>query len=219
MIQGVLFDMDGVLFDTETYYAQLEHQILREMGHNPPEDLSIRLSGAGPLLVKQILFDLFGAGFDYDYFIATLRESMAEKIRRNGVPKKPGLDELLAYLHTNGYPMAVASSTRIETIRSLLAQAGIEGYFGAVIGGDMVKRSKPEPEIFITAAEALGLSPTVCLAVEDSHNGIRSAAAAGCVTVMVPDLVPATDEMRGLAAAVLPSLAEIPAFIERVNGR
>ena len=123
-------------------------------------------------------------------------------IAENGVPVKDGVRETLAVLADAGAKIAVASSTRREKVLRLLASAGIGRYFTAVVGGDTVTHSKPDPEIFLTACEALSVAPEEAIAVEDSHNGIRAAHAAGMLPVMVPDLLPVTEEMRKLSAYV-----------------
>ena len=123
-------------------------------------------------------------------------------IEENGVPVKDGVRETLQKLAEAGLKIAVASSTRREKVLRHLENAGIAQYFTAVVGGDTVTHSKPHPEIFLKACEALGVAPEDAIAVEDSHNGIRSAHAAGMAPVMVPDLLPVTEEMRELSAFV-----------------
>ena len=126
------------------------------------------------------------------------RPSAASAGSQKPVPKKPGLDELLAWLDANHIPMAVASSSRVHVIEGNLNNWGLTHYFKALVSGQQVKHSKPDPEIFLLAAEKLGTDPAHTLVLEDSYNGVRAGAAGGFVTVMVPDLLPADDEMRGL---------------------
>lgn len=133
---------------------------------------------------------------------------------RNRCPKKPGLDELLAWLDANHIPMAVASSSRVHVIEGNLNNWGLTHYFKALVSGQQVKHSKPDPEIFLLAAEKLGTAPAHTLVLEDSYNGVRAGAAGGFVTVMVPDLLPADDEMRGLYTMECTSLNEVLAKLK-----
>lgn len=217
MYQGVLFDMDGVLFDTERLASEADVEVGDAMGYPMPQSLINQLIGANSALVKSILMGHFGAAFPYDEYVQRVRAAMDARIEADGLPIKPGAETALKWLQAQNIPAAVASSSRVETVKSHLARSGFAQYFTAVIGGDMVQNSKPAPDIFIAAAKALGLAPAQCIAVEDSHNGIRSAAAAGCHTVMIPDSLPDTEEMRALAKAVLPSLLDLPPYVEALT--
>ena len=124
------------------------------------------------------------------------------------------LDELLAWLDANHIPMAVASSSRVHVIEGNLNNWGLTHYFKALVSGQQVKHSKPDPEIFLLAAEKLGTDPAHTLVLEDSYNGVRAGAAGGFVTVMVPDLLPADDEMRGLYTMECTSLNEVLAKLK-----
>lgn len=213
MIEGILFDMDGILFDTERLALEADDVAAAEMGVTLSDGLKNSLMGLGEADVRRLVCAELGPGFDYDRFVALVLQTMAHWLETRGLPKKPGVDTLLPWAKAQGYRLAVASSTRQAMVHQLLAKAGIAGYFEAVVGGDMVPAAKPAPDIFLAAAAALGLPPAHCLAVEDSAHGIRSATTAGCVTVMVPDILQPTDEIRGLCAAVVHSLEDIPAFL------
>ena len=134
------------------------------------------------------------------------------------VPKKKGLDELLAWLKARGLPAAVASSTYRSLVERNLRTAGVEEYFRKVVTGDQVEHGKPAPDIFLLAARQLGLAPGNCLVLEDSFNGVRAGAAAGCVTVMIPDLSQPTPELLSLCSGCLEDLGQVPDFIERYEG-
>ena len=129
------------------------------------------------------------------------------------LPKKPGIDELLHELRRRRIRTALASSTRRESVEKALQGAGFLSCFDAVICGDMVHNSKPDPEIYLTACRALGTAPESCFAIEDSYNGIRSAAAGGLRPLMVPDLMPPTPEMEALAERILPDLSAVQAYL------
>ena len=139
---------------------------------------------------------------------------VADEEFQKPVPKKPGLDELLAWLDANHIPMAVASSSRVHVIEGNLNNWGLTPYFKALVSGQQVKHSKPDPEIFLLAAEKLGTDPAHTLVLEDSYNGVRAGADGGFVTVMVPDLLPADDEMRGLYTMECTSLNEVLAKLK-----
>lgn len=217
MLQGVLFDMDGVLFDTERLYIDIGGEVLREMGFAPQRQTLLSTCGVNHEATGRMLTEALGPAFSYSAYSEKLHARMVAYLAQNGVPQKPGVAELLAFLRQNGLRMAVASSSSLQSIQHHLRQCGIEEYFTAIVSGDMVEHSKPHPAIFTRAAGALGLHAARCAAVEDSYNGVRSAAAAGCTTIMVPDLLPPTEEMHRLAAAVLPSLREVPAFLQKVG--
>lgn len=217
MIQGVLFDMDGVLFDTESLCLRLTKEIGREEGLDIPDSLLCEVMGTSNAVYFQRMKAHFGPNVPVEEHYTKMKTRFAEYIEVNGPPVMKGVEGLLAYLQQNNYPMAVASSTKIANVTRYLTDAGIKDYFTTCIGGDMVGNYKPHPEIFQTAAAALGLPASCCLAIEDSRNGLVSASAAGCVTVMVPDMTPVTPELRALCTAVLGSLEEVPAFIEQYN--
>ncbi|NLW79797.1 MAG: HAD family phosphatase [Ruminococcaceae bacterium] len=218
MIKGILFDMDGVLFDTERLALQADDAVAAEMGYTLSDTLKNSLMGLGEAEVRRLFYEELGPDFDYDTFLRRVLETIMHWIETRGLPKKPGVDALLAWARAQGYQLAVASSTRAPMVHKLLARAGIDGYFSAVVGGDMVPDAKPAPDIFLAAAKALNLAPGQCLAVEDSHHGVCSAAAAGCVTVMVPDILAPTPEIESMCAAVHASLEDIPAFLADYSG-
>jgi HAD superfamily hydrolase (TIGR01509 family) len=214
MIKGVLLDMDGVLINTEHLAGISDVLAAQKMGYTLPEEVARQFVGANEKLCKRIVLGHFGPHFDFERFKGLMLEEMEHQLEAQGGPAlMPGVADTLGWIYQQGLPMCVASSTHTGRAERYLKQARIRPYFTAVIGGDKVPRSKPEPDIFIAAAKALSLPPALCLAVEDSYNGVHSAAAAGCITVMIPDLLPPNDEMRGAAAAILDSMKALPGFI------
>lgn len=204
-MQAVILDMDGTIFDTERVY----HDAWIAAG--VPEPLYFRLIGRGRNEIvsifrkemttpPEVLFDRCNAERD--------------KILSAGIPKKPGLDALLEYLKQRNYRIALATSSQTPTAEHNLMRAGVRSSFDAVIGGDQVEQGKPAPDIYFKAAQALGCPPADCAVIEDSFNGIRSAHAAGMYPIMVPDLQKPDAEMQKLAAAIVPSLADVPAVLE-----
>ena len=208
MIQGVIFDLDGLMFDTERIWDSLWEPVLTELGLPYFEGIGDTVRGSTGDAMARTLRQLYGPDCDTAAIVAGLYRKAGEIFARP-VPKKPGLDALLAWLKEQGIPAAVASSSAEQTVRTHLKNGGIEDCFAAVVAGDMVSRSKPAPDIFLKAAGLLGADPAHCLVLEDSHNGVRAGAAGGFITVMVPDMMPVTDEMRQLSACQCASLNEV----------
>ena len=202
MITAVVFDMDGVLFDTERLCKDCWIALSKEYEIPNMEEVYALCIGVNVQATRQIVYENYGKDFPFEEYDRRASEMYNRYIAEHGVPVKDGVRETLEALAKAGVKIAVASSTRREKVLRLLASAGIDRYFTAVVGGDTVTHSKPHPEIFLKACEALGVTPEEAIAVEDSHNGIRSAHAAGMAPVMVPDLLPVTEEMRELSAFV-----------------
>ncbi len=217
MINAVIFDMDGVLIDTEKYLVKYWVQAGREFGFDmkPEHGLLIRsLAGkyAGPLLKE-----IFGESFDYPAIRARRKALMADHIAKCGIEKKPFVDKALDRLNDMGIKTAVATATDQERAGRYLKQIEIYHKFSRIICADMVENGKPKPDIYLYACSQIGESPENCMAVEDSPNGVRSAAAAGLVTVMVPDLTQPDEEISALLSAKVSDLGEIPALVEQMN--
>ncbi len=202
MITAVVFDMDGILFDTERLCRDCWIALSKEFEIPNMEEVYALCIGVNVQATRQIVYDNYGKDFPFEEYDRRASAMYNEYIAEHGVPVKEGVRETLEALAKAGAKIAVASSTRREKVLRLLASAGIDRYFTAVVGGDTVTHSKPDPEIFLTACEALSVAPEEAIAVEDSHNGIRAAHAAGMLAVMVPDLLPVTEEMRKLSAYV-----------------
>ena len=208
MINGVIFDMDGLMFDTERMWATFWEPALAALGLEYKEGLAEAERGTAGETSRNIVRQFYGEDCDANAIIDSLHRVADEEFRKP-VPKKPGLDELLAWLDANHIPMAVASSSRMASIRHHLDGWGLTHYFKAIVSGEQLSASKPDPEIFLRAAEALGTARDRTLVLEDSYNGVRAGAAGGFVTVMVPDMAPANDEMRRLYTAECCDLYEV----------
>ena len=213
MINGVIFDMDGLMFDTERMWATFWEPALAALGLEYKEGLAEAERGTAGETSRNIVRQFYGEDCDANAIIDSLHRVADEEFQKP-VPKKPGLDELLAWLDANHIPMAVASSSRVHVIEGNLNNWGLTHYFKALVSGQQVKHSKPDPEIFLTAAKALGTTPAETLVLEDSYNGVRAGARGGFVTVMVPDLAPADDEMRRLYTAECKDLHEVKKMLE-----
>ncbi len=203
---AVIFDMDGLLFDTETLYEEALGAAAVECGLEPPSAaLFRRLVGNPWVRNRGILLGHYGSEDTVDGLRAAWLRCF-ERIAPGRLILKPGAAELLETLTRRGIPRAIATSSRPEAVAQHLSAHGLSASFQAVVAAGDYAEGKPAPDPFLLAAERLGVAPELCLALEDSHNGVRSAAAAGTMTVMVPDLLEATPEIAALAFAVLPDL-------------
>lgn len=211
MIEAVLFDMDGLMFDTERMWAQAWLQEGLAMGLPMTEEVVALMRGCNRDGCRRVCCAAFGETVDFDTLHLRARQAMFTMVEERGLTKMPGLDALLAELAARNIPAVVCTSTRSTTTAGYLKRADVDRFFVGIVGGDNVQHSKPHPEVFLKGAALAGKDPARCMVLEDSANGVRAGAAAGCQTVMVPDLTPPNDELRALAAAVVPDLfAVIP---------
>lgn len=216
-INAVVFDMDGLMLDTEWTTYRLSRENAAKMGYDITLDLFKQTVGKRSPDTKLFYKSIFGDEFDFDRLRRMNLDGFWKFVEENGVPKKPGIDELLAYLQDNGIKCAVASSTSREIAEDLLKRAGIYKYFSAGVFGNMVANGKPAPDIFIEAAKRLGIPCNECMCLEDSHNGIRAGCSAGMVTVMVPDMLPPNEEILQKVYTVADDLFEVIGIIDKIN--
>lgn len=214
MARGVVFDMDGVLFDTEKIYDEAWREAAKRLSIGDIEPAILACKGVSDAFAKEYFAGHYPQ-VDYPAFFREMTERFESIVETRGLPEKPGLHEILEQLRRDGVRVALATSTDRERCMRHLAQSGVEEFFQAVVTGDQIAHSKPAPDIYQKACEALELPPEQCVGVEDSYNGVRSAHAAGLRVAMVPDLLPATEEMRALAWGVFDSLNELAAALER----
>ena len=206
---AVVFDMDGVIFDSERAVMECWIELADKYGIENIEKSCLACAGTTAQRTREIMLEAYGADFPYDEYAKEASAMYHEKYDGGRLPVKPGVVELLTFLKQKGKKIALASSTRRQTVIAQLRDAGLLDYFSVVIGGDMVERSKPAPDIFLKACEELGVRPENAYAIEDSYNGIRAAYAGNLRPLMVPDLLPANDEMTELSDAVLENLIEV----------
>lgn len=214
MIHGVIFDMDGLMLDTEKLLARYWIEAAREAGFPMELEHVLGIRSLAAMFAAPKLQGIFGSGFNYEAIRARRKELMNEHLRVHGIEKKKGVEELLCYLKDSGRKIAVATATDRQRTEHYLKQVSLISYFDAFVCGDMVKCGKPDPEIYLTASKALGLKPQECMALEDSPNGILSAYAAGCKPVMVPDLSEPDEELLPLLYACLPDLSYVINLLE-----
>jgi len=214
---AVIFDMDGLLIDTEAIARFAWQQAAADCGVDLDDALFAKLVGRTRHDSNEILQTAFGAGFSLAAFRARCAARWEARLAETGITLKPGARELLDHLDTEGTPRAVATSSFRESALRSLALAGVLDRFPHLVTGDQVERGKPAPDIFLRAAEVLGVAPAGCLVLEDSLYGIMAAHAAGMVPVMVPDLVEPTEEVARLAHRILPSLHHVLALLVETN--
>lgn len=207
--EAVVFDMDGVIFDSERAVMNCWLELAQKYDIKDIEKPYFACVGTTMTRTREIMLETYGEDFPYDEYARESSLMYHEKYDGGKLPMKPGVMELLSYLKEKGKKIALASSTRRETVTNQLRWAGIIDYFDVIICGDMVARSKPAPDIFLKACQELGVSPENTYAIEDSYNGIRAAHAGQLRPIMVPDLLEANDEMRGMAECVCDNLNEV----------
>lgn len=210
--EAVVFDMDGVIFDSERMYMRCWTELAEKYGLKDMETPYYASVGTTYARTREIMLAAYGKEFPYEKYAAEAMTVYHARYDGGRLPLKPGVEALLRYLKQTGKKVALASSTERRIVEAELIWAGLRPYFDAVICGDMVLHSKPAPDIFLTACQMLGTAPGRAYAIEDSYNGIRAAAAGGLRPIMVPDLLPATDEMRTLAETVLPDLNAVRTY-------
>lgn len=213
-MKAVIFDMDGVIFDSERATYLCWKKVAEDHGLERMDEVYRRCIGVTLEVTRQICLDAYGADFPYEEFAKEASVLYHERYDGGRLPVKEGTREILSYLKENGIPTAIASSTRQERVVSQLDEAGLLGFFNAVVGGESVSKSKPAPDIFLYAAEQLGIAPADCVVIEDSFNGIRAAHAAGMIPVMVPDMLEPDDEIRGKCETVCISLRDVLSLMQ-----
>lgn len=215
--KAVIFDMDGVIFDSERLVLEGWLALGKKYGIPDIEKVYPKCIGVNAIASKQVFLDFYGEDFPYDTYKQETSADYHAKYDGGRLPMKSGIRELLQFLKEKGYHIGLASSTRFEVVNQQLEDAGLLPYFDTLTCGDMVKRSKPEPDIFLKAAETLGVQPEECIVIEDSYNGIRAASRAGMFPFMVPDMIAPDEEMKQLASAIFNNLNEVRDFLVSMN--
>lgn len=204
MIKGAIFDMDGLLFDTETLYQQTWRELADERVIVLGNDFTGAISGTNGSYMCEVLKKYYKVS-DGKVIMEEGMRRMTKKLQKS-VPLKKGVREILGCLSKHHRKLAVASSTAKEQIERNLQVAGIREYFDEIISAEEVEHGKPAPDIFLYAAEKIHCKPEECYAFEDSFNGVRAGVAANCQTIMIPDLFQATEEMYKICKGVYPDL-------------
>ena len=208
-IKGILFDMDGVILDTEKLYTRFWQEAANALGYPMTKEQAMGLRSLNREFGAAKMQSYFDVPVNYEEVRNKRIELMNAFIEKEGVELKPGIKELLSYLNEKGIKTAIATSSPIERTEKYLASVGLTGAFDKLISGYMVQKGKPEPDIYELAAKEIGFTPQECLAIEDSPSGLLSASRAGCYPVMVPDQDMPTPETESLLFAKADSLEKI----------
>ena len=213
MKQAAIFDMDGLMFDTERLYQESWMALAAEFGQIPNPEFPSAVAGTAGETMRRTIRTYYPE-LDPETFIEACFQRVRD-ITRTHLPEKPGLRQLLELLRSKGVRMAVASSSEADIISRNLATAGVRDYFEAVVSSTnpAVKDGKPAPDVFLYAAKKLGVDPRDCWVLEDSLNGIRAAYSAGASAIMVPDTMEPTEEIRALCR-VFPDLGAVAQAME-----
>ena len=213
-VAAVVFDMDGLLFDTEKLYGQAILTAASELGVEMTTDVFLRFIGTPWAHNKRQMLEAYGESYPAEELrVAWMRHF--KLLVEGNLDLKPGVGELLDLLDELGLPRAIATSSSHGTAEHHLGEHGLRNRFHHIVASGDYANSKPAPDPFLKAAERLGVDPRHCLALEDSLNGVRSASSAGMMTVMVPDLIQPTAEIRDLCAMVAGSLLDVPTLLAR----
>jgi len=211
-VHAVVFDMDGLIFNTEELYRDAVMAAAIAGGHDIPLPFYLSTLGTPFEATRMAFTERYGQAFDFDAFWMAARKHFYETVDIQ-LRLKAGVVELLDILDSAGLPRAIATSSRHENVRHHLAALGLRDRFQTVIAHGDYSRGKPNPDPFLKAAERLGVEAANCVALEDSHNGVRAASGAGMMTIMVPDLLPPTSEMEQLCLCVVEDLHEVCTLI------
>lgn len=217
MVSGIIFDMDGVLIDSERQSNEGWLWAAGQLGVDMPMWLIDSFKGAPAELCCKFFDDYYKGVIDY-WEAKELRTQHVYKIRETeGIPVKKGVKDIFEYIRNNGLKCAVATSTRRESAEKTLHEIGVWDYLDAVVYGDEVERGKPEPDIFLRAAKAIGVNPSEAVVVEDSINGIKAGYAAGMRVVHIPDTIAIDDDIRKLTYMVCDDLNGLIDVVESIN--
>lgn len=214
MVKAVIFDMDGVLIDTEKWLNRYWCQAAREAGFDMKPEHALAIRSLAGKYAAPYLQGIFGERFSYWTIRERRKELMREHIAKHGIDKKNGVDEVLDYLKAHSIRTAVATATDPKRTKDYLTKIGIYDKFDYIICATMVENGKPKPDIYLHACAQMGELPEDCIAVEDSPMGVRSAVDAGIRTIMVPDLTKPDAETEKLIAAEADSLFDLILMLE-----
>lgn len=213
-VEAIIFDMDGVLIDSERISFKCYQEILKDYNYEMNESTYLKFIGRNINGIKSAIIEEYGEDFPFDEIYTKKSKLATELTDKNGVIVKPGVYEILDFLNNKKYKIAVATSTRRERALQLLESAKIKDKVNFIIGGDQVENSKPNPEIFLKAANGLGVEPEECIVIEDSDAGITAAHAAKMRGIHVPDMKQLEEDTKGLAYRVCNDLLEVRSYLE-----
>lgn len=214
-MNAVIFDMDGLMFDTERVFVLTWDYAGEKIGIGKAGYMVHKTLGMNVEMSRKIWQEEFGDRCDEAELKKYSKEFLTQYYSENTVPVKKGLYVLLEYLKEQNYKLAVASSSPKWEVENHLKETGVYEYFSAIVCGDMVEKSKPEPDIYLKACEAVGESPANCYALEDSRSGLLAAYRAGCKPIMIPDLWQPDEEIENILFAKFDDLEQVKEFLEK----
>ena len=207
-IELFLFDMDGLLFDTETIYVEYGREVAKKMGYVITKEIVEKTTGVVNDKARILFKEALGEDFPYDEVMGTVRAHIFELAKKSEVPLKPGALELLEFLKENKKQMILATSSDLYVAKALIEGKDLAKYFSHFVTAEDVVHGKPDPEVFLIGAKKAGVAPEKTAVFEDSFNGIRAAHAAGTFPIMVPDKLKPTEEIEKLVYKKFNSLIE-----------
>ena len=214
IIKGAIFDMDGLMVDTEKLYLRYWKEAASDFGYEMKNEHVYAIRSLARKYSIQKLKSFFGEDFPTEEVRKRRTELINKHIDKYGIEVKKGLFEILNFLKVNNIKLAVATATPRERANNCLIRIGAKDFFDAIICGDMIENGKPEPDIYLTAANRLGLDPKKCVAFEDSPNGVKAAYLAGCQAIMIPDMTQPDEETTPLLSAVYDDLEQAICYFE-----
>ena len=217
--QAVIFDMDGVLFDSERTMLECWDEAARAHGFEGIERYYPDTIGVNAERTREIIMEAYGETFPYETIDRERMELYRARYGGGKLPVKEGAARILSFLKQKGVKLALASSSGRKKAAMQLQSSGFQDYFDAVITGDMVQKSKPDPQIFLTACEKIGADPARTYVIEDSYEGIRAAHRGGFHPIMIPDMLPANEEMKLLSETILSSLDEAVQYLSVISAQ
>ncbi|MCT4688099.1 HAD family hydrolase [Vallitalea sp.] len=217
MIQGIIFDMDGLMLDTESIALDSWERAGKEFGYKISRELMIKAVGRTLVDTRKLLVKNLGNDFPFEEVRKVRIDYTKEYMSLNGVPIKEGLIEFLKYCKSIKVPTAVATSTNRSDALELLKKTNIVDYFNTIVCGDEIEKGKPEPDIFLMASKKLGINPEKCIVLEDSENGILAASRANMIPIWIPDIITESDIATKNARYICNSLNEVNIIIDELN--
>ena len=216
VLQTILFDLDGVLIDTEKLYQCFWVQAANIQGYNMTKEQALQLRSLDSNFAQKLFEQWYKNPSAYLQIRAKRKELMQQYLQDNPLVAKPFVKETLHLLKNKGFNMAVVTAADQDRAISYLQSIGLDSFFTQIISTKTVAKGKPFPDVYLYACEQLDLSPSACFAVEDSPNGVKSAHTAGCRTIMIPDLTPYTDDLTDFVDAHYANLLQF--YIKEVEG-
>jgi len=214
MIKAVIFDMDGLMIDSERVTFEGYQHVMKKMGLTITHDFYLQLLGKPIKGIFQCFYDTYGNDFPIESVIKEVHQYMAELFETEGVPLKDGLLSLLEYLKANNYKTIVATSSNRDRVDTILARANITDYFDDSICGDEVTKGKPNPEVFLKSCEKLGVHTDEAIVLEDSEAGIQAAHSANIPVLCVPDMKYPTEPYASMTTKIINSLNDVIPFLQ-----